>query len=167
MDNRTIRLCSARVMLIYVWYLSRFKDYKNHLRVVCQLAKLQFTSMPVQTNITHVVKILRVLNVFLGETETITILTCMTPVWQTCCLHLQFIFTEDWHWLHLNDFGLDYNVSKWMLLHRSSPQSVTVSRWAPKISVTNSVSDEMWNMVTISPSVPDLGRAMIVGKVFS
>lgn len=80
MDNRTIRLCSARVMLIYVLYLSRFKDYKNHLRVVCQLAKLQFTSMPVQTNITHVVKILRVLNVFLGETETITILTCMTPV---------------------------------------------------------------------------------------
>ena len=83
---------------MYVWYLSRFKNYKYHLTVVCQLAKLQFTSMSVQTDLTHVVKTLKVLNVFLGEIETITMLTCVTPVWQTCCLHLQFIFPEDWHW---------------------------------------------------------------------
>lgn len=41
-----------------------------------------------------------------------------------------------------------------------------VSRWRPKISATNSVSDQMSNMVTISPSVPVLRLWIMTGKVF-
>lgn len=41
-----------------------------------------------------------------------------------------------------------------------------VSRWRPKISATNSVSDQMSNMVTISPSVPVLRLWIMTRKVF-
>lgn len=40
---------------------------------------------------------------------------------------------------------------------------ITVSSWAPKITVSNSVFEQMWNIDTISPSVPEL-RHLLFGK---
>ncbi len=63
-----------------------------------------------------------VLNVFFGEMEVITILTCMIPVnnfqWETCCLHLETIFTEEYRGLiesfvtWCNDSHLKLNISR-------------------------------------------------------
>ena len=43
-------------------------------------------------------------------------------------------------------------------------KEAAASRWAPKISVTNSVSHQMWNMVTISPSAMAVRLLMLMSK---
>lgn len=51
-------------------------------------------------------------------------------------------------------------------IHNPAAQKIStikkVSRLSPKISVTDSVSDQSWNTVTNSPSVPELWRGTSV-----
>lgn len=73
---------------------------------------------------------------------------------------------------------LDVSAPKLQILNRTHISNPTahsariiytitaVSRWRPKISGTNSVSDQMSNMVTMSPSVPVLRLWIMTRKVF-
>lgn len=49
---------------------------------------------------------------------------------------------------------------------QQSLQSAKAPRWAPKISVTNLMSAQMWNMVTNSSSVPKKLMLMMARKAF-